>query len=464
MNAVPKAKTSLGTGIEPRRNHGFLAMSPLAGALLSDRPQVSDRQMSLAEQQVAFSKILLDTIRDGADALPSFQEFNGLVLSEASVISTSRTEAAARASGERKTAQASTGALSEKPVDTDHALRLALAQISPGISITGSAPHSRDPELIIFNVKWGSMEFSIPLRQTVMEADDPVAEAAKTARALCEGWARAGSDCAPKASRPSFGHLGITAAELAARHLTYDGVQDLPQKHGAQSLFTYTGRGINTTFAVPVEDTGRALLDSLEGRIIAYHSEEGTIPFEASFLEAIAGPRTRPYLASTEEPLRTVAATLDYLVRSMKPRPQLVPDEYRAAYNDLNACQLPQPIRMNAREFATLRRALDTLEPEGLKEARGIRDRNMGPGGAVSPDTKQRMLAVLKEHDSDSLNVCPEALGILARAHLIVTGKRKLADRAPESLDLKAGVQIMNAVREAVDRFEQIGVIDPKAC
>jgi hypothetical protein len=428
-----------------QKDEGFMGKAPFAKALLApDNPMRKSKE----ERQIASSEIILDVVEEAVAAKKVFVNYGRCLLREATKIANSRKA--------ETTAPEQVQVENHKPATKREALARALATLAPGAKITKETPSKIDGSITMFSVSWNNEEYRIPLRDTLMERDDPVAEARMMAKALAIGWttqdARERTLGTRKASRPDCSPLGVAQKDLDERYVTYDGEmmivlgeQALENDPMSWNTFTYLVNGMETTFTSPTSITGEALLRSIESKIIGIHMAEfgdgktgKAIPIPEAVLESLAGRMTPgACISEADNGVRIAAMTLDHMAVNMNLPLGLVPEKYRDSYIQINNLPLPRTVVLTKTRRDELKTALDELDHGGYAMVRAMYRTYTREDGSLDPEGLQVIKDTLRTHQSLPGQICERALRNLAKAYGKMTDDAKLESAGIEELESK---------------------------
>ncbi len=169
----------------------------------------------------------------------------------------------------------------------------------------------------IFSVRMDGQLFTIPLRESSMDAADPLKAVEKSLIANC---------IEPKKTDKA----GISQDTLDRLIMHFD------EKLGDFKAFTYKVTG--STFLAPADMEGDALVGFIGRKIVGMHMDfSSSPPIAASVLEEIESQSYSPECLESIKPeeLSTIAKVLHRLVEDEGVTERMVPEEYRQAFVEL---------------------------------------------------------------------------------------------------------------------------------
>ncbi|MCI0504048.1 hypothetical protein L0Y65_05045 [Candidatus Micrarchaeota archaeon] len=388
-----------------------------SGVASSLSPAFQFDQQSRASAQIVQSRRIFEAVLDIAQSRAAIGKFRRELLTHAQSIADKRRDAQTKIG-----APAPCPARPGKPATMKDALVMAFedmgldARIIAEKELNGRA---------LFSAETGGQTFKVPINSSALELDDPVAKVKvilSFVLGVSEEERRKQSMAQRRSTRPAATPLGIGERELDGRMVTYDG--QLADGKAGQWLFTYTARGLETTFSISSEARGADLLDAIDEKIDMAHRQYGQ-PYPAAVLEWRAmGRAGKRYLDGVTGDLHGIACTLDYLATFPARMRELIPQEYREGFDALKKLPPPHAAFLKGQEMEELRGALDSLgHPIHaiILESYGTQD---GKPGRVAVEQAE---SLLKLAPSDALEVCDGAIDNVAEAYCLVSRESRTA-------------------------------------
>ena len=181
-----------------------------------------------------------------------------------------------------------------------------------------------------YHVEVNGMHKVIPIRDEYLQATDPTMEVSRLLDHMQIG--KEEEKVTQRISTIPAIAVGIDREELEKRMITYDG------KQFGKREFTYGGKGLETTVYISDNLEGRELLREIDEKIFEIHMKFNC-PFNAGILEVQAGiMKTVPVIKGLPDEVKDIATALHNLISDERVTWNLVPYEYRKAYERLKKC------------------------------------------------------------------------------------------------------------------------------
>jgi hypothetical protein len=443
----------------PVSRKGFLGRGALVSGLDDEPPSSRTRR----EQQTLSAAIVKEAVMSVVHAVRVKNAFEELAVFYASGIWGMR---AGSRPPERASSETPTVSIKpKKPENDEKALEQALQKMGLKAKVTGrqTTPSGMFVALSVEiegEVPGKGETCRVPLSTTIMEEEDPVAEAGKWARKFGIQTRETSRGMVLENRRrsrppaPEVDSLGIDQCTLDRRKLSYDGVsEELKQNH-----FTYTGAEIDNTICAPLGLKGRELLEYLDSRILEMHMKYDK-PFEASVLEEASWTYKAPPAIENlgQGGLKVVAKTLHRLICSAAVDEKHVPPEYLNAYRKLKNSReyyawsnIIREGALSKDEIEEFRRAFDEVDHPAHRMVREMHKQFKDADGEITDEHRSILDATLHMHGDYISGLSEPALRQLHEAFMMVAHVEGMKDWTVEKMEQKH-LQMMFTIKNMVE-------------
>lgn len=434
---------------------GFVGNAPFAKALLG--PDDPIRAMK-NDRETNASCLVLDIISDAVESKKAFVQFERCLIREATRIANTGI------SGEKASDEP---AMERRPETVLEALVMALEAIAPDATVTNEKKGRLDSSLTLFTVSWNGEEYRVPVRESVMEATQPVDEIQKIARAVAIGFTKEDERTRRLSSRPeptvSCDIIGVDWKELEGRSVSFDGQASFLGKMFSQ--FTYLVEGQETTWYLPITFCGEALLKELDSKIMSFEASSGgtgkASPIPALVIEEQAmRHRMKSAATNADDGISTARIALRFITLVMDLPLEKVPSKYRDACAHLNALPRPAPVVLSIEARDELKRAIKELDHPGYTIVRGMYGVYSKKDGTLDEEGKQLIMQTLRDNNGPS-GLCERALRNLARAYGKLSGDMSLVEADERTLQTRH-LLMVHTIWKSLSTMEEDGVLTLK--
>lgn len=408
--------------VEPAANKPFAGRSALIDGLIEAQKDVTIREApilpviftpgSKESRQIMASRQIFETVFDIVTARINIANYREALVSQAKEIADARKAAHATAPTQTAVCKAPAG----RPTTKKETLEMALAELGLDAEITLEKVSGG---LALFTVECKGETNKVPLKDSIMEAKDPVAKVREILSFLSLGRneedRRILSLATRRSTRPPPTPIGIDSKELDGRLVTFDGQME----HGLRGkwIFTYVAEGMETSFGFGCDVTGEDLLDMIDEKIDMIHKEYGR-PYQTAVLEwRSRGRANKAYMDGISEELIGIACTLDYLATCPARMRDLVPPEYAKGFDALKKLAPPYAAFLRSADMEELLASLDLLDHP---VHRAIRE-SYGDKAMLSPGDQYEVASLLQVVPAVAVDVCDVAANSIAEAYSLVS-------------------------------------------
>ncbi len=411
---------------------------PFAGQELQPSPP---QQLEGDARQAVKSRIIHDFVAEAAGARTNHQNYVAALVRLAEELAEKKSKIEQPAPEQKP-----------RPVTKQEVLSMALYNLGMAAEI-GEPTWIQIPErgkLFIFTIKFRGNTIKVALPESILESDDPVSLAEAAIKMHGSRIVEP-----PELDQPDpHTALGIGEPDLEKRNLLYDGVDT-----DGSNRFVYMTEGCETIFRVPAGLAGDGLADCLEEKVLGWHMTQATegrpvvIPFKV--LEAHAERIAQQvYPEGTPPQVEETATVLDYLMRiSPLPVPELVPEECRAAFLELQGLPSCYVVKVTGAQMREFVEALDELDDPMLVRARKAHEIRVREGGAPLAD--ETIVELVREHletPVPDIPVCDGALDNLKKAYALLSGNQYY-ESAPTNVLIKNHALFVLTIRTEIQKM-----------
>lgn len=376
---IPRIRLYMGkkSMITMRRLNREAVREPVARAFVGRSVQTSG--LIDAERDSA-TRTILETVRKMVEHQSAIRQYNRMLRYQSFLIASKRSEA-----GQDKAVENL-----PRPLNKEHALNLALRSV--GLDNFEVREKERNGDVTIFIINYDGGKYKLmPLNDSIMKSEDPVAEVEKRIRAtaIC-------NDRDTRKSNPSLDitlvALGFSPNVLKERMVTFDGYTEIGGT--SKKLFTYLGNDLCTSFHIPAEIVGKNLIVAIDLKIRDIHRTFRS-PYLSQVLEAQSYAFDTPARVSDlSEQKRKIAISLNHLVYDERTSADMVPQEYLGAYIALRKLHNKIVLSVDREAFSD---ALSIVEHPAYRELKEHPEMYEGDGRLNKEGLESFMKCILSE-------------------------------------------------------------------
>jgi hypothetical protein len=440
----------------PAQNKPFAGRSALISGLMGtarayeeNPPAITSRQ-EIESRQILQSRQIYETVLDMVTTRNNIANFREALIIQAQSIAIRRKAAEATAAP-KVVHEVPAG----RPSTKRDALAMALADLGLDASITAERVSG---EKAMFTVECMGTSNRVPVNDSVMESEDPVAKVKLILSFLALGKVdeeerRAQRLEQRRSTRPPPTPIGIDSKELDCRMVTFDGELE----HGTKGkwIFTYLAKGMETSFSFESEVTGEDLLDMIDERIDMLHKQYDQ-PYPAAVLEwRSRGRAQKGYMGGVSGEILDIACTLDYLATCPMGMRALVPPEYMEGFDALKKLPPPHAAFLGEEEAKSLTHALDELEHPLISIVR----QTYGDTTRLDGRAREEVLSLLSLSQTVAVDFCEAAVRNIADAYTLIGSDNLAVFSSPDELR-RGYLRMSYTVRKEVEKAVSEGAIE----